>query len=76
MQNSFYFVNYIDSVNDLFVVWEFYTIKNKLSNSGMQSVANINDYTEDVVKFALKLECFLLRRMNQVYWGQISNFNC
>lgn len=33
----------------------------------MQSVANINDYTEDVVKFALKLECFLLRRMNQVY---------
>lgn len=33
----------------------------------MQSVANINGYTEDVIKHALKLECFLLRRMNQTY---------
>lgn len=60
----------------MFVVWEdFYTIKNKLSNPGMQSVANINGYTEDVIKHALKLECFLLRRMNQTYWRQKVTLN-
>lgn len=34
----------------------------------MQSAANTNGCTEDVIKYVLKLECFLLRRrMNQGY---------
>lgn len=33
----------------------------------MKSFANINGYTKDVIKYVLKAECFLLRRMNQLY---------